>query len=201
MISLQEHLKVRAIDVLNERIERKITPVGDVLPNQIVTTFSNETFQIHDIIQEKPLLLCFMRASWCPYCRAQVAMLAGMAPAFKSLGCEIVVVSRETAAESTFSSQNLIFVSDTTNEFGKQLGMTYYATDEITNIYQQLDIEDPVEGYWDTSELNVPATYIVAQGSARILFKHAKRDYTQRATGSEIIRELSRINQKDLSSE
>ena len=64
MISLQEHLKLRAIDILNERIERKIIPVGELLPDIQVTTFSGETFQIHDFLQEKPLLLCFMRASW-----------------------------------------------------------------------------------------------------------------------------------------
>ena len=195
MISMQEHLKLRAIDVLNERIERKITPVGELLPEQQVTTFGGDTFQIHDLIKDKPLLLCFMRASWCPYCRAQVAMLDGMGPSFKEMGCEIVVISRETPQESTFSSDNLILVSDTTNEFGKKLGMTYYATDEITEIYKDLGIEGQVEGYWDTSELNVPATYIAAPKSGRILYKHAKRDYTQRATGSEIIRELTRINQ------
>lgn len=197
MISLQEHLKLRAVDVLDERIERKIAPVGEVIPNQKVTTFGGETFQIHDLIAEKPLLLCFMRASWCPYCRAQVAMLDGMAAAFKEIGCEIVVISRETPEESSFSSKTLTLITDTTNAFGKQLGMTYFATDEITGIYEQLGIQGDVEGYWDTSELNVPATYIVAPESGRILFKHAKRDYTQRATGSQIIRELTRINQVD----
>lgn len=197
MISLQEHLKLRAIDVLDERIERKIAPVGEILPNQKVTTFSGETLQIHDLITKKPLLLCFMRASWCPYCRAQVAMLDGMAAAFKAIGCEIVVISRETPEESTFPSKNLILITDTTNAFGKQLGMTYFATDEITQIYEHLGIQGAVEGYWDTSELNVPATYIVAPDSGHILFKHAKRDYTQRATGSQIIRELTRINQVD----
>jgi peroxiredoxin len=78
--------------------------------------------------------------------------------------------------------------------FGKRLGMTYFATDEITDIYQKLDIDGPVEGYSDTSELNVPATYIVCKGEGKIIHKHAKRDYTQRATSSEIMTELTRIN-------
>ena len=195
MISLQEHLKIRAIDILDERIERKIMPLGESLPDQVVTTFSGKKYSILDLTKDKPLLLCFMRASWCPYCRAQVAMLDGMASAFKAIGCEIAVISRETAEESTFSSTNLILISDTTNALGRKLGMTYYAMEEMVRIYGQLGIEGAVEGYWDTSELNVPATYIVGQGAAQILFKHAKRDYTQRATGSAIIRELTRINQ------
>ena len=42
-----------------------------------------------------------------------------------------------------------------------------------------------VEDYFDTSELNVPATFILTQGEGRIVYKHAKRDYTKRAPGSE----------------
>ena len=198
MISLQEHLKLRAIEILNERIERKIIPVGELLPEVAVTSFAGESFQIQDFLKDKPLLLCFMRASWCPYCRGQLEMLNGMAATFKEIGCEIVVVSRETAEESTFHSDQLVLISDLTNDFGKKLGMTYYATDEITDIYTQLGITDPAEGYYDTSELNVPATYIVSKGEGRILYKHAKRDYTQRATGSEIITELTRINNDSL---
>lgn len=116
-----------------------------------------------------------------------------MADTFKELGCEIVVISRETPEESVFETDRFTLVTDLTNDFGRKLGMTYFATEEITRIYSDLGINEPVEGYWDTSELNVPATYIV-DVEGRILFKHAKRDYTQRATGSEIIRELSRIS-------
>ncbi len=195
MISKTEHLKLRAVDVLNERIERRVTPVGDVLPDVTVTTFEGRQLPIRDFYRDKPLLLSFMRASWCPYCRAQMEMLNGMAESFKELGCEMVVVSREEPDESTFESQEITLVTDTSNAFGKRLSMTYFATEEIARIYQDLGIGEPVEGYFDTSELNVPATFIVGAGSGRILYKHAKRDYTQRATGLEIIRELSRINQ------
>lgn len=194
MISLQEHLKLRAVDILDEKIERNILLTGELLPNIELKSFTGDTFEVHDLLQDKPLLLCFMRASWCPYCKGQLEMLNGMASTFKKIGCEIVVISRETAEESTFQSDELILASDLTNDFGKKLGMTYFATDEITNIYKHLGIDGPVEGYYDTSELNVPATFIISKGEGRVLYKHAKRDYTKRATGSEIITELTRIN-------
>ena len=194
MISKIEHLKLRAVEVLDERIERKITPVGDLLPDVEVKSFAGKKFRISELYQEKPLLLSFMRASWCPYCRAQMEMINGMAESFKELGCEIAVISREAPEESSFTSREATLITDVTNEFGKRLGMTYFATPEITQIYEDLGINGKVEGYYDTSELNVPATYIVGAREGRILFKHAKRDYTKRASGSEIIRELSRIN-------
>ena len=195
MLTKNEHLKLRAIDVLDERIERRIMPVGELLPKVTIKTFAGDELPISDFHRDRPLLIAFMRASWCPYCRAQMEMLNGMAETFKELGCEMVAISREEPEESSFTSEHVTLVTDMGNDFGKALGMTYFATEEITAIYQDLGIEGPFEGYFDTSELNVPATYIVDQGEGRILYKHAKRDYTQRATGSEIIRELSRINQ------
>ena len=193
MITKQEYLKLKAVDILNEKIERKITSVGEILPEHSVTTFGGESFNIGELYKEKPLLLVFMRASWCPYCRGYMEMLDGMGEYFKSLGCNIAAVSREEPEESTFSSEHVTLITDTTNSFGKKLNMTYFATDEITKIYKTLGIEGRVEGYWDTSELNVPATFII-DTNGQILYKHAKRDYTQRAFGSELINELKRIN-------
>ena len=63
-ISTVEHLKQRAIEVLDERIERRIIPAGDVLPDVTVKSFDGKTFPISQLYSEKPLLLVFLRASW-----------------------------------------------------------------------------------------------------------------------------------------
>ena len=82
-------------------------------------------------------------------------------------------------------------------EFGEKMNMEYNATKEMKKIYQDLGIPGGLEGYFDTSDLDVPATMIVGSPKCegRILYKFAKRDYTIRAPGSAIIRELTRINQ------
>lgn len=64
MLTKTELLKLRAIDVLTEKIERRITPVGDLLPTANVTTFEGETVPISNFYKNKPLLLVFLRASW-----------------------------------------------------------------------------------------------------------------------------------------
>ena len=61
VLSKQEHLKLRALQVLDERIERKILPCGDKLPEAKVTTFEGKTFSISDMYKDKPLLLIFLR--------------------------------------------------------------------------------------------------------------------------------------------
>lgn len=122
-------------------------------------------------------------------------MLDGMGKTFKKLGCNIVAVSREQPEESTFDAQEVTLVSDPTNEFGQKLGLAYVALDTMKSIYQTLGIPGEVEGYFDTSQLNVPTTLLLEKDSARILYKFAKRDYTLRAPGSELIRELKHLNQ------
>lgn len=91
-------------------------------------------------------------------------------------------------------------ITDPTNEFGNKLDMDYNATEEMTKIYADLGINEPLEGYFDSSPLDVPTTFIIGSpktpgGAGRILYKFAKRDYTIRAPGSAIIRELTRLNQ------
>lgn len=194
MLTKTEHLKLRAVDVLTERIERRILPVGDILPDADVTTFGGQTLPIRSFYNDKPLLLVFLRASWWPYCRAQVTMLNGMASTFVDMGCTIVAVTRETVEECTFErNDNVTLITDATNEFGHKLNLAYKATDEMKKIYGELGIEEELEGYYDTSELDVPMTLIV-DTTGRMLYKYAKRDYTKRAPGSEIIRELTRIS-------
>lgn len=63
-ISTTEHLKQRAIEVLDEKIERRIIPAGDVLPDVTVKSFDGTSFPISQLYKEKPLLLIFLRASW-----------------------------------------------------------------------------------------------------------------------------------------
>ena len=63
-ISTTEHMKQRAIEVLDEKIERRIIPCGDILPDVSVKSFEGETFPISKLYSEKPLLLIFLRASW-----------------------------------------------------------------------------------------------------------------------------------------
>lgn len=122
-------------------------------------------------------------------------MLDGMGKTFKELGCNIVAVSREEPAESTFDAQEVTLVADPTNQFGQKLGLTYKALEEMTSIYEILGISGDVEGYYDTSALNVPTTLILEKGTARILYKYARRDYTLRAPGSALVRELKLLNQ------
>ncbi len=122
-------------------------------------------------------------------------MLDGMGKTFKKLGCNIVAVSREEPEESTFDAQEVTLVTDPTNQFGQKLGLTYKALEEMTSIYEILGISGDVEGYYDTSALNVPTTLILEKGTARILYKYARRDYTLRAPGSALVRELKLLNQ------
>jgi hypothetical protein len=64
MITKVEYLKRRAVEILEERIERRIIPVGDVLPDIKLTTFQGQNVDISKFYSDKPLLLMFFGGSW-----------------------------------------------------------------------------------------------------------------------------------------
>ncbi len=68
--------------------------------------------------------------------------------------------------------------------------------DEMRKIYKELNITGEVEGYFDTSELNIPATFILSKGEGRILYKYAKRDFGKRAPGTEVMNTLAKLQEK-----
>lgn len=109
----------------------------------------------------------------------------------------MLVITRETIEESSFNKdESIIMISDPTNEFGKKLNLPYVAMDEIKKIYKTLEIEDEVEGYFDTTQLNVPGTFILTEKEGRIIYKYAKRDFSKRAPGGELLDTLIKLRDK-----
>lgn len=127
---------------------------------------------------------------------------------FKKVNGKIAVVTKETREETTFTgegkdlfdmkAEDITMISDPDNELGKLFNLTYTAMEEIEGIYKELGIDEKVEGYFDTSELNVPATFILTQKEGRIIYKYGKRDYTKRAPGGDLLDTLLklRVNKK-----
>jgi peroxiredoxin len=138
-----------------------------------------------------------------------MSMLNEMASTFRKLGCNIVAVISESPEDSTFDQHdeknNITLVADPTNTFGAALNLTHNAKEEMIKIYKDLGIYNDNKtlegGLFEPMDTNVPATFIIDKGEeGRIYYKHAKRDFTNRAPASTIIQELSQINEKVLQS-
>lgn len=120
---------------------------------------------------------------------------------FKKVNGKVAVITTENIGESSFytsenfdlDKEDIVLISDPKNNLGKLFNITYTAMEEIKKIYKEIGIEEKVEGYFDTSELNVPATLILTQKEGRIIYKFGKRDYTFRAPGSELLDTLLKL--------
>lgn len=203
MISKNEFLKQKAVEILKDRVENRIISLGEIAPNVKVKTFSNETISLFDLLKNNHLILSFMRGSWWPYCRGELEVLKGLGGYFNQVNGKVAVVTREEIEESTFvgkgaklfdiKPEDVIMISDPKNELGKLLNLTYIAMDEIKSIYKELGLDEEVEGYFDTSELNVPATFILTQNEGRIIYKYGKRDVSNRAPGGDLLDTLLKL--------
>ncbi len=125
---------------------------------------------------------------------------------FKKVNGRVAVITKETPEETTFigegkdlfdiKAEDIVMITDPGNELGKLFNLTYTAMDEVKGIYRELGVGEKIEGYFDTSELNVPATFILTQNEGRIIYKYGRRDYTRRAPGGELLDTLVKLRER-----
>ncbi len=64
MISREDYIKEKAVEILRDRVESRMARLGDIAPNVRVRTFAGEELQLFDLLKENHLILSFMRGSW-----------------------------------------------------------------------------------------------------------------------------------------
>lgn len=69
--------------------------VGDQAPDFTLQSMEGQEVQLSKLIAEKPTVLVFSRAHWCPYCMGHMQALQKQVQAFDAAGGQIVAVFRE----------------------------------------------------------------------------------------------------------
>lgn len=64
MISREDFMKQKAVEILKDRVESRMANLGDIAPKVKVRTFAGEEIGLYDLLQDNHLILSFMRGSW-----------------------------------------------------------------------------------------------------------------------------------------
>ncbi len=64
MISREDFMKQKAVEILKDRVESRMAKLGDFAPNVKVKTFSGQEIGLYELFKENYLILSFMRGSW-----------------------------------------------------------------------------------------------------------------------------------------
>lgn len=148
------------------------------------------------LLARRPLVVCFIRGRWCPFCVGQMEAMNLVAPLLEQAGASMVAVSPQTVQQSFFmqDQHKLRFrlLSDTGNQVARQFGLVYRVPEYQQAIYKRVFVNLPHTNGDESWELPVPGTFVIDRDGT-VLYASVDEDYTQRPEPAEILRTVGDI--------
>jgi len=149
-----------------------------------------------DLLRQGPLVICFIRGRWCPFCVGQMESMNGIFFELQRLGVSLVSISPQTVHQSYLMADQhkLGFppLSDAGNKVARQFGLAYRVPEYQQEIYKRVFVNLPFVNGDDAWELPIPATYILDRDQT-VVYASADPDYTVRPEPSKIVALLSQL--------
>jgi peroxiredoxin len=188
----------RAVAELQESgiAERALKP-GSEAPEFELLDQNGKLIRSSDLIIRGPLVICFIRGRWCPFCVGQMEAMNAINPRMQELGASLVAISPQTVHQNyLMADQHKLrfpLLSDAGNKVAKQFGLAYRVPEYQQEVYGRAFVNLPFVNGDSSWELAIPATYIIGrQRSAgdgarapQVLYASASPDYTDRREPSE----------------
>ena len=162
-----------------------------------------------DLLERGPLVLCFLRGRWCPFCVGQMEAMNAAYPEIEKMSASLVAISPQTVHQSFLMADQhkLRFpvLSDRENKLARQFGLVYRVPAEQQEIYARAFINLPSINGETSWELPIPATYILGSRQAGespeacppqnhpVLYASVNPDYTDRPEPTEVLDSLRQL--------
>jgi peroxiredoxin len=168
---------------------------GAKLPEFSLFNAGGKLVNSNALLASGPLVICFYRGGWCPYCNLELRAYQAILADIQALGAQLVAISPNLPDHSlnTIEKGALAFevLSDPGNKLARACGLVFTLDARLLPLYEQLGLDIPAFNGDDSYELPMPATYVVDQnGIVRLAFTDA--DYSKRLEPQAVL-ELLRI--------
>jgi peroxiredoxin len=159
-----------------------------------------------DLLARGPLVICFIRGRWCPFCVGQMEAMNAIIPQIKELGASMVAISPQTAHQNyLMADQHKLqfpLLSDAGNKVAKQFGLAYRVPDYQQEVYGRAFVNLPFVNGNSSWDLPIPATYVIERGQSagegaratQVLYASANPDYTDRPEPADISGFLAQLS-------
>jgi peroxiredoxin len=188
--------------------DRALKP-GDPAHDFELNHQSGELVRSCELLECGPLVICFFRGRWCPFCVGQMQAMNAVVPQMQELGASLVGISPQTVHQSfLMADQHKLqfpLLSDSANRVAKRFGVVYRVPDFQQEIYSRAFVNLPFINGDSSWELPIPATYILntnhrahretqreePQREPAIVYASADPDYTNRPEPANILHTLA----------
>jgi peroxiredoxin len=192
-------IHLRVMDELKQSgaASRALQPGSNVQPFELLKQ-DGKPIRSAELLQQRPLVICFIRGRWCPFCVGQMEAINAIVPELQELRASLVAISPQTVHQSyLMADQHKLrfpLLSDAGNEIAKQFGLVYRVPDYQQEIYKRVFVNLSFVNGDDKWGLPIPATYILGRDH-EIVYARVNPDFTERPEPAEIVQFLTDLSE------
>ena len=192
-------IHVRAIEELMQSgaASRALQVGSSIQPFELLNQ-DGKPIRSAELLQQGPLIICFIRGRWCPFCVGQMEAMNAIVPELQERRASLVAISPQTVHQSyLMADQHKLrfpLLSDSGNEIAKQFGLVYRVPDYQQEIYKRVFVNLPFVNGNDGWGLPIPATYILDRDH-KVLYASVNPDYTERPEPAAIVQFLTHLSE------
>ena len=181
---------------------------GSIAPEFELPDQSGKPVRSGDLLAKGPLLICFFRGRWCPFCVGQMEAMNALVPELEQFGASLVGISPQTIHQSfLMADQHKLrfpLLSDYGNAVARQFGLVYQVPEYQQEVYRRAFVNLPFINGEPSWELPIPATFIVERDltddhegtqrkalTSRVIHHWVSADYTARPEPAELLEKLA----------
>ena len=186
------HSKV-VTELKQQGIAAKALTVGVQAPSFELKDHDGKVVSSIELLTQGPLVICFFRGRWDPFCVGQLEAMNLVYPDIKKSGTSFVAISPQTVHQSFLmhDQHKLHFplLSDEGNNIARGFGLGYTIPEYQQVVYRRAFVNLPFANGDDSWTLPIPATYILDRAGT-VRYRWANEDYTERPEPVDIVEKL-----------
>lgn len=178
-----------------EGLEHKALQVGDEIPAFSLPDALGQPVSSGELLARGPLVICFYRGAWCPFCNLELKALQESLADFRQLGAQLVAISPMTPDNSLSLAEKhglqYSVLSDLGLKVAAEFGLVFSLPLEIRSFFEKGGIDLSRfngDGSW---KLPIPATYITDHDG--IVVSRVNADWRERLDPLEILSALQKL--------
>jgi peroxiredoxin len=157
--------------------------IGEPMPDFILPDQRGHLVTLDALARNGPVVLCFNRGHWCPYCQLALRALVAAHDDVRRLGAQVVSIVPERAqfSKKMTADNSLPFpvLSDVDLSYALSLGLVYWIGAEIKAIYDAIGVD--LANYQGNGNYFLPiaATFVVGADGI-VADRHVDPDFRNR---------------------
>jgi peroxiredoxin len=190
-------VRANAVDVVaRDGLAENVIGVGDQAPMFVLQDGMGTEVDVQVLLETGPVVLCFYRGGWCPYCNLELRAYQQQLGRIRALGATLVAISPElpdrTLSTAEVNQLGYPVLSDVDNAVARQYRLTHAIDPEV--VRYQLGNGNDVAAFNGSAraEVPLPATYIIGTDGV-VQFAFVRADYTHRAEPEDVLAVLRDI--------